>query len=323
MARKLSLPEFQELSKKYKVGPQNESQYFRREGGDIYYDPQDRALALEDEIGTKQKAYDTERGALEERLLGQIDLPSLFESAAKQANPNYGLSRPEILARFNDPKYSDTKSSQYVDPFTRTAIANRLKSGYQGVIGDAANRADAMLGKDITARQFALEKAGEGLTGAQSALADEYKSREDLAKEERDFQRQVALAQLRSSSTTGFDTDSQFQNDLAGARQAVDQGADPTSVISRMIGQYPKQRVAIESALKGAGFLSEPDEQGGYNFYGPGGVPVSVEQYASGRGVGLDEALAGSMNPQDIMTVKKIMEDKSKIDPLLSLFRGY
>ena len=287
--RKLDGKEFESLRTRFNVTPQNEQEFFQREGADIYYAPRDRVLAAEDD--------------LQQTSAARLDLPSLFKKAAQEANPNFGLSRSEILARFEDPQFSDTKSSSYVDPNTRLAIANRGRQGYQAVLGDAVSRADAILGRDVGSKQLAL----------QSAQA-EAQARAEAEKEERDFQRQIYLKQLGGGGGGGAPAG--FSASLAAARASIDAGADPTAVAARLFAEYPDERTTINDALKGAGYSSAPSEDGGLSFFGPGGIPIAVEQFSAGRGIGLDEALAGSSNPFDIKRVRGIQEERAKINPL-------
>jgi hypothetical protein len=180
-ARALKPAEYDELRQKYKVGPSNFADFFERKDGGIYFNPKDELTAANDTYGQAQKNYRA-------GLLDQTDLPALFKKAAKDTNPNFGLSRSEIMARFDDPKYSDTNSSSYVDPNVRIAVADRERRGYHANVAEAADRAGQLFGKDVTARQFALEDAAGTLQGIQAAR-----------EKEADFARQAALKQMGGS----------------------------------------------------------------------------------------------------------------------------
>src|SRR5262249_50864897 len=114
------------------------------------------------------------------------------------------------------------------------------------------------------------------------------------------------MKNLRSGSDTGAGPTG-FDDSLASARAAIEQGADPSAVAARLYGSYPKQRSVIDDALKGAGYNKVRDASGGYQFFGPGKQPLSVESFASAMGIPVEEALGGSANQADLERIKQLI----------------
>jgi hypothetical protein len=267
-------------------------------GKPVQSQPLNQPGALPSALDSAQSEYDTAQSRLNQGVLNANDLPTRFEAAAKEANPNYGLTRAEILVKYNDPKYNDTNSESYIDPNSRVAMANRLASGYQGVLKDATSRASALYGNEVQTRQNAAQMASDKLKNAQS---------------ERDFLRSAAFSQSGLESgvapdealgAVGSPIRKLFEGLSTEARRqkAFDEGYKNRSLAnSSATTDKSKVKATTQQTVDMFGNKFSP----GLAFADENGLPIAPMQYAANKGMTIDQVLQDSPDPNDKVFVAK------------------
>lgn len=296
-----------------------------------------RALALEgqlvspDQYGVSdaQKTLDAATGGYRAKYLAGMDIPEKTRAFAGTLAPDVNATRTDLEKSFAG--NVDPNSPDYVDPSNILSLVGKRMQGGRDYLSRVSSAVGNLWDKGVQASRFGVEDAQTALTRNDKDYQDNLAraraligdvSSENLYQKHRqegltDYEKQLQIAgkYKASSDTTSTGAPVGFEESLASARDAIDQGADSNAVMARLYGAYPKQKSVIDEGLKGAGYATSPGQGGGLNFFGPGRTPMTAEQFAGASGRDLVSVLAGSQNPNDVARVQQIAAVKSGTDP--------
>jgi len=303
---------------------------------DVNIDPNQlrRALALEGQIVSPDQFGVTDaRGALDKatggyraKYLAGFDIPQKAQTFAGTVAPDVNATRADLEKTYAGSV--DPNSPDYVDPSNILSLVSGRMQGGRDYLSRVTSAVGNIWDKGVQASRFGVEDATTALTGKEKSYNDKLTraraligdvSAENLYQKRRqegltDYEKKLEIAGRYQKSGSG-DAPTGFEESLAAARQAIDQGADSSAVAARLYGVYPKQRTVIDAGLTGAGFVTTPGQSSGLNFFGPGRTPMTAEQYSASTGKDLTSVLAPSQNSQDVGRVGQITAIKTGTDP--------